>query len=478
VEIGVYQTCLNAVQAYAASAQSIYTLGNKRIAAGKKRPVEGMEGNGSGCGRCLNCANPQFKKPCVNDDESFKKQKTENGDAGALAVRQWCAEVSDAMQLLWSKVTVPVDDGNKIGVTATALLGTLKNLFNNKVDAPTSATRKALVKSDFFNANEAAAICFSTENTDSTSPDIQMATFIQGLECAQRIRDVSKPVNELKEKQDSITTKLSMTEATAKERNTLMEEQTNQSLTEVDAGIAAGNSALKELRMEEARLMKALKLVQADMQRRTEALKTLTGERSRLRREQTKGLERSEKRSALFEEEHELAEKDTVLAKQVSEYLDDAASAVTQHCWFGVEELLRPQNAVAQTVLTRCQMLLQQPDNVAHHDELRAQACLATSKIEKLKLLKGCVLKENPPNFTQLNETLSSYRQIRDLVVKALPSSSLTPQAPSGVKSETAVFYHTACLQHLVPEWHPESPKRLDLTLTLRDPYPDPNAQL
>ena len=157
-----------------------------------------------------------------------------------------------------------------------------------------------------------------------------MGAFIQGLECAQRIHDVKKPLADVVEKHNQDSAKRLESEEVSRKKAALSEEQTTSSLSEVEQGITSGQAALKELRQEENRLMKALKLVQADIAKRSEAMKTLTGERNRLKREQTKSVERNAKRVAVYEDETSKAAKDDTLCKELTAYLVGAADVVAK----------------------------------------------------------------------------------------------------------------------------------------------------
>ena len=221
MELGVFQTCLSAVKAYTNMAMSHYTSGLPQGGKGKKRASEDARGH--------------------VDDEDAKKPRVE--DPATASVQEWCAEVNDAMQLLWSKVTVPVDNGNKIGTSVGELLSSLTDIYENS-DGSASTTRKSLIKTDFYGAHEAAALCFSSDGVNSTDSEVQMAAFLQGLECAQRIQDVKTPIADLREKQEQHSQKLSSNEQAAGERQAQFETQTATSLGEVEAGISSGQAAL------------------------------------------------------------------------------------------------------------------------------------------------------------------------------------------------------------------------------------------
>ena len=63
--------------------------------------------------------------------------------------------------------------------------------------------------------------------------------------------------------------------------------------------------------------------------------------------------------------------------------------------------------------------------------------------------------------FRQIDSVIGTYRKVRDEVSAAVSVAS-KPRAP---QHTTAVFYHSACLQHTVPPWHPESPQRLEVSI-------------
>jgi len=79
-------------------------------------------------------------------------------------------------------------------------------------------------------------------------------------------------------------------------------------------------------------------------------------------------------------------------------------------------------------------------------------------------MLRACGMAKKEQNGCdqQIEDAMALFRKIRD-TVSTVPQAQ--PMSLPNAPHKTVVFYHHACLGHAVPHWHPECPRRLEVSM-------------